>query len=179
MFDSLQPHALYSPWNFRGQNTGVGSRSFLQEVFPTQRSNMGLLHCRQILYCLSHQFSSVAQLYLTLCDPMHYTVHGILQAGIPEWVAFPFSRGSSQPTGRTQVSWRRELLLRYSGLGNSMDCIVHGVAKSWTQLSNLHFHFSGCKGYFIWLEFPKQLMILTVIFMAYWPFIDLPWRNAC
>ena len=41
---------------------------------------------------------------LTLCDPMNYTVHGILQTIILEWVAFPFSRGSSQPRDRTQVS---------------------------------------------------------------------------
>ena len=40
----------------------------------------------------------------TLCDPMDYTVHGILQARILEWVAFPFSRGSSQPRDQTQVS---------------------------------------------------------------------------
>ena len=46
----------------------------------------------------------VAQLCLTLCNPMGCTVHGILQARILEWVAFPFSRGSSQPRGRTQVS---------------------------------------------------------------------------
>ena len=39
----------------------------------------------------------VAQSYLTLCDPMDYTVHRILQARIVEWVAFPFSRESSQP----------------------------------------------------------------------------------
>ena len=39
----------------------------------------------------------VAQSCLTLCDPMDYTDHGILQARILEWVAFPFSRGSSQP----------------------------------------------------------------------------------
>ena len=38
----------------------------------------------------------VAQSCPTLCDPIDYTVHGILQARIPEWVAFPFSRGSSQ-----------------------------------------------------------------------------------
>ena len=38
-----------------------------------------------------------AQLCLTLCDPVDYSVHGILQASILEWVAFPFSRGSSQP----------------------------------------------------------------------------------
>ena len=47
----------------------------------------------------------VAQLCLTLCNSMDYTVHGILQARILEWVAFPFSRGSrSQPRDRTQVS---------------------------------------------------------------------------
>ena len=46
----------------------------------------------------------VAQLCLTLCDSMDYTVHGILQARILEWEAFPFSRGSSQPWDQTQVS---------------------------------------------------------------------------
>ena len=45
-----------------------------------------------------------AQLCLTLCDPVDYSVHGILQASILEWVAFPFSRGSSQPRDGTQVS---------------------------------------------------------------------------
>ena len=46
----------------------------------------------------------VTQSCLTLCNPMDYTVHGILQASILEWVAFPFSRGSSQPRDQTQVS---------------------------------------------------------------------------
>ena len=45
-----------------------------------------------------------AQLCPTLCNPMDFTVHGILQAGILEWVAFPFSRRSSQPRYRNQVS---------------------------------------------------------------------------
>ena len=40
-----------------GQNTGVGSLSLLQRIFPTQESNPGLPHCRQILYQLSHQGS--------------------------------------------------------------------------------------------------------------------------
>ena len=48
--------------------------------------------------------SSVPRLCRILCDPMDYTVHGILQARILEWVAFPFSRGSSHPGERTQVS---------------------------------------------------------------------------
>ena len=46
----------------------------------------------------------VTQSCPTLFDPMDYTVHGILQARILEWVAFPFSRGSSQPRDQTQVS---------------------------------------------------------------------------
>ena len=71
----------------------------------------------------------VAQLCLTLCDPMDCTVHGILQARILEWVAFPFSRGSSQPRDWTQVSliagglftsWAtREALLYYWRLPNT------------------------------------------------------------
>ena len=46
----------------------------------------------------------VTQSCQTLCDPMDYIVHGILQARILEWVAFPFSRGSSQLRDQTQVS---------------------------------------------------------------------------
>ena len=46
----------------------------------------------------------VAQPCLTLCDPVDYTIHGILQARVVEWVAFPFARGSSQPRDKTQVS---------------------------------------------------------------------------
>ena len=46
----------------------------------------------------------VTQSFLTLCDPVDYTVHGILQARILEWVAYPFSRGSSQPRYRARVS---------------------------------------------------------------------------
>ena len=47
---------------------------------------------------------NVAQSCPTLCDPMDYAVHGILQARIPEWVAVPFSRESSQPRDGSQVS---------------------------------------------------------------------------
>ena len=67
--NSLQPHGIYSP----GQNTKVGSLSFLQGIFPTQESNPGLPHCRRILYQLSHKGSP----------------------RIMEWVAYPFSSRSS------------------------------------------------------------------------------------
>ena len=61
---SLQCYGLYSlparlfrPWDFPGKNTGVGYHSLLQGIFLTQGSNLGLLHCRRILYHLSHQGS--------------------------------------------------------------------------------------------------------------------------
>ena len=53
--DSLQPHVLYSPQNSPGQNTGADSHSLLQGIFPTQGSNPGLPHCRQILYQLRYK----------------------------------------------------------------------------------------------------------------------------
>ena len=53
MSNSLRPH-LTSP---QSMDTGVGSLFFLQGIFPTQGSNPGLLHCRWILYQLSHQGS--------------------------------------------------------------------------------------------------------------------------
>ena len=81
--NSLWPHGLYSPWNSPGQNTGVGSFSFLQGIFPTQGLNPGLLHCRQILYQLSRKGSP----------------------RILEWVAYSFSSGSSQSRSWTGVSW--------------------------------------------------------------------------
>ena len=46
----------------------------------------------------------VTQLCSTLCNPMDYTVHGILQVTILEWVAIPFFRGSSKPRDQTQLS---------------------------------------------------------------------------
>ena len=79
----LWPQGLYSPWNSPGQNTGVGSLSLLQGIFPTQGLNPGLPHCRQILYQLSHQGSP----------------------RILEWAAYPFSSRSSQPRNRTGVSF--------------------------------------------------------------------------
>ena len=62
MSDSLWPHGfqpgrLLCPWDSPGKNAGVGCHALLQGIFPTQGSNSGLPHCRQILYPLSHQGS--------------------------------------------------------------------------------------------------------------------------
>ena len=49
------PPRLLCPWDFPGKNTGVGCHFLLQGIILTQGSNLGLLHCRQTLYYLSHQ----------------------------------------------------------------------------------------------------------------------------
>ena len=78
--DPLWPHDCSPPGSYvhgnsPGKNTGVGCDVLLQGIFPTQRSNPGFLHCRQIVYQQCHQGSS----------------------RILEWVAYPFSSGSSDP----------------------------------------------------------------------------------
>ena len=58
MSDSWRLPGLYSPWDSPGQNTGVASLFLLRGIFPTQGLNLGLLHCRRILYQLSYQGKS-------------------------------------------------------------------------------------------------------------------------
>ena len=90
--DSLRPHALYSPWNSPGQKTGVGSLSLLQG------SNSGLPYCRWILYQLNCKESP----------------------GILEWLAYPFSSGSSWPRNQTGVF-----------------CIAGGFFTNWNYIDTL------------------------------------------
>ena len=114
----------------------------------------------------------VAQLCLTLCDPMDYTVHGIFQARILEWVAFPFSRGSSQPRDWTQVSliaggfstyWAtreaqkycREALSIPPGTASILSFLLHSYCPclSWKPCW-------GCCSSPIWLFVSYQLLFL-------------------
>ena len=90
--DSLCPLGLYSPWEFSRREYWSGS--LLQGIFPTQGTwlNPGLLHWRWILYQLNHKGSP----------------------RILDWVACPFSSGSSGPRNRTRVS-----------------CIAGGFFTSW------------------------------------------------
>ena len=116
---SLRPHGLYSSWNFPGQNTGVGSCSLLQGIFPTQGSNPSLLHCGWILYQLSYQG----------------------RPRILVWVSYPFSRVSFWPRnwtgfscieGRFFTRWATEKPKEYLH-----HCIKYNLSPSSQLISSL------------------------------------------
>ena len=80
----------------------------------------------------------VARSCLPLCDPTDYTVRGVLQARILEWVAFPFSRGSSQPRDQTQISLYQ---LSYQGSPGILEWVAYpfssrsSLPRNWNRVS--------------------------------------------
>ena len=157
MSDSVRPHRrqptrLPHPWDSPGKNTGVGCHFLLQ--------------CMKV-----KSESEFAQSCPTLSDPMDCSlpgssIHGIFQARVLEWGAITFSDrlpisvflgfpcgsagketpcnvgdlGSIPGLGRSPGEGKG-YPLQYSSLENSMDYIVCGVEKSWTQLSDFPFPF--------------------------------------
>ena len=103
--------------------------------------------------CLKWSEAKVAQSCPTLCDPMDHRVHGILQARMLEWVAFPFSKGSSQPRDGAQVS-----------------LIVGGFSTSWAVYAwetNTEFAYWSLKpasivGHWDWIMFlPRDSLCVS------------------
>ena len=140
---------VYWPW--------VHLRNCLLQTRPPNKKET-TTGSERLPYSQSPLKMKVAQLSPTLWDPMEYTVHGILQARILEWVAFPFSRGSSQPRDRTQVpciasrfftSWAtREapvsLTLNHLPVVSWITCIIFSLL-----LINPH---SSCELIFVYSE---------------------------
>ena len=73
----LQPARLHGPWDSPGKNTGVDCHAFFQGIFPTLGSNPGLLHCRQVLYHLSHQESPRILEWVTYPSPRELPDPGV------------------------------------------------------------------------------------------------------
>ena len=126
MSDSLQPHGLQParflcPWNSSGANSGVGSCSLLQGIFPTQGSNPGLLHCRQILYHPSYQGSpEITYLFKKVIKPN--TLHFVMPV--------TWSRSSWVILGYNSVgSPSLALDLSSSSLGHDQDSMGQTIEK--------------------------------------------------
>ena len=101
VFDSLWPHGLYSPWNSPGQNTGVGSLSLLQGIFPIQGLNPGVPHCRQFLWFSTSWDAREAQEYYReqpIPSPEDLSDSGI-KPGSPAWQADSLP---AEPQGKPQ-----------------------------------------------------------------------------
>ena len=88
-------------------NTSLSSLNyhffFVVKTFTVYFLSEVQVYCAMLLTIITIVKVKVTQSCLSLCNPMDYTVHGILHARILEWVAFPFSRGYSQPRDQTQV----------------------------------------------------------------------------
>ena len=90
---TLQADSLPAEPPGKPKYTRVGSLSLLQQIFPIQELNWGLLHCKQILYQLSYQIRSVAQSCPTLCNPMDCSLLGSSVYGFSRqeyWSRLPY-----------------------------------------------------------------------------------------
>ena len=103
---------------------------FSRGIFPTQGSNPGLLHCRQILYQLSHEGSP----------------------RILEWVAYPFSRGSFQPRNRTGDSWISGWFFTNWTTREALQYLIYHT-KAWTQTTSKIIWYRVC---IAWNGIPKR-----------------------
>ena len=128
----------------------MGCHFLLQGIFPTQGSNLGLLHCRQTILpsepagkswysdtLTNGKWKSLSRVPLFATPKTR--VHGILQARILEWVAFPFSMGSSQPrdwiqvfhiAGRFFTSWATRKALTNGGSLYKCKCLWQRVTST-------------------------------------------------
>ena len=122
---------------------------------------------------LSWKWKSLSR--VPLCDHIEYTVHGILQVRILEWVSFPFSRGSSQPRDRTQVSliaggfftsWPRKPHTYYWNCSNPLGawCTknIYMFVESWVYYSSF-FHTVELWIVYKWLITEVKEFIIAVL----------------
>ena len=143
--DSLRPRGLYSPWNSPGQDTGMDSLSLLQGIFPTQGSNPGLPHCRQILYQLSNKGSP------GILEGVAYPFSDIPDPGIRP--AFPALQADSLPTELSgkQIAKIIPSLKPFNESG--LQCNIPEILRPLTTLILWPTHRCFLEGLFINVEF--------------------------
>ena len=115
---TVESARLLQPWDSPGKNIEVGCRFLLQGIFPTQGSNLGLPHCRQTLYCLSHQGPAHSiQRYCIIIDCIPHTVHFIS-------VTHLFCKWKFVPLNLPQLSFSQPLPFWQQCVFCIYDCFV-------------------------------------------------------
>ena len=165
MSDSFRPHGLHSPWNCPGQNTGVGSLSLLQGIFPTQGLNPGLLHCRRILYQLSHKIFSTKyrpRYPEILCSGLRIKL--LKSSSFASSLEWPQGISLKEASTTSQTFWEAQdtnYLTLFSqqpcqvgiSIGNSVGTSSHNLGKVFPQettgeggkgLASYHKHLFSC-----------------------------------
>ena len=117
----LQYYSLYSPWSSPGQDTGLGSLSPLQRIFPTRELNQALPHCRQILYQLSHKGSARTLEWATHPSPAElsgFSRHLVL----------------SKKTHGDMVHTKRSLIVLSKTTWHGLDVLMYFLDRAQFQL---------------------------------------------
>ena len=159
-----KPTSLLCPWNFPGKNTGVGCHSLFQEIFPTQGSNLGLLHCRKILYCLNHLGRTDAKAEAPILGHLMWRANSLektLMLGKIE---------GKRRRGWWRMKWLDSIIdsmdMNLSKLWEIVEnrvawsAAVHGVTKSWPWLSDWT---TTCQLYFNKTRRKKRYLIHSQI----------------
>ena len=127
LFATLRTGAprLLCPWDFPGKNTGAGSHSILQGIFPTQGSNWGLLNCRQILYHLSHWGSPLYGIFIFIS--INHYLHQYCVSCF-KFGRIPFSLVSCV------CNWQRALFKVYIKKWHPTPVFLPGESCGWRSL---------------------------------------------
>ena len=135
---------LNSSYKWRGK-CAIGPNPKLQRLCPGFGNLIGSTAWNSAVFLLLFEKWKLLSCVRLFVTPWDYTVHGILQAGILEWVAFPFSRGSSQPRDWSQVfriSGRFFYQLNHQGspriLEGSLSLLQHIFPTQESNWSLLH-----------------------------------------
>ena len=122
----LQPARLLCPWNSPGQNAGVGSHSLLQGIFPAQAWSAGLLHCRRILYQLSHRWARGPWSTAVLPGPPQQPPRGWVRGEEEPRTPVP-SRAPIQASAHTRCHTRSLVVPGPRRTGGPADHPTHGL----------------------------------------------------
>ena len=147
MSDSFRLYGLYSPWNSLSQNTGVGSLSLLQVIFPTQGSNPGLPHWRiicQLSYRMKLAYKALIRSKLSL-DVLAVFLDATKIVSCIETESIQTCHQTCHPTAEKKSLWQQKRrVVRWEGSPMQVRVPVCAGARTHTHThTHIHTHSHG------------------------------------